>query len=383
VIVGIDASNVRTGGSVTHLTNLLASATPEEFDVRRVIVWGNQQTLDRLPDLDWLEKAHEPRLDRAILYRLWWQWFRLPALARSRCDVLFSPGGNAPPGIAPLVTMSRNMLPFERRELARYGISWMGLRLLLLRWGQTRTFQRAQGVIFLTRYAHDAVREIARVGGEVTIVPHGVEERFRKTPREQRGLAECSPERPLRLLYVSIVDVYKHQWNVAEAVAALRESGLPVAIDFVGPAYPPAHRLLNAALERLDPEANFLRYRGPVPFEELPALSEQADVFVFASSCENMPNILLEAMSMGLPIACSRRGPMGEILGDAGVYFDPEDVGSIAESLRKFVEDPALRMRCAENAHARAQSYSWKRCADETFAFLRRVVRSTSRDLTL
>jgi glycosyltransferase involved in cell wall biosynthesis len=382
VIVGIDASNVRAGGGVTHLTNVLANLTPEDFGIRRVIVWGNRPLLDRLPDVDWLEKIHDSWLDRAIPYRLWWQWFRLPALARRRCDVLFSPGGNAPPGTAPLVTMSRNMLPFERRELARYGIRWMGLRLLLLRWGQTRTFERAQGVIFLTRYAHDAVRKIARVRGEVAIVPHGVEERFRKTPREQRKLAECSPERPLRLLYVSIVDFYKHQWMVAEAVAALRESGLPVAIDFVGPAYPPAQRRLNDVLMRLDPAADFLRYRGPVPFDEVHALSEQADIFVFASSCENMPNILLEAMAAGFPIACSRRGPMEEILADAGVYFDPEDVTSIAETLREFVEDAALRMRCAENAHARAQAYSWKRCADETFAFLRRVVGSTSGDLS-
>jgi glycosyltransferase involved in cell wall biosynthesis len=255
----------------------------------------------------------------------------------------------------------------------------VSLRLLLLRWGQTRTFQRAQGVIFLTRYAHDTVREIARVRGEVAIVPHGVEERFRRAPRPQRNLAECSSERPLRLLYVSIVDLYKHQWKVAEAVAALRESGLPVAIDFVGPAYPPAQRRLHQVLVRLDPAADFLRYRGPVPFEELHALSEQADVFVFASSCENMPNILLEAMAAGFPIACSRRGPMDEILGDAGVYFDPEDTASIASSLRKLIEDAELRMRCAERAHARAQAYSWKRCANETFAFLRQVVASTSR----
>ncbi len=162
---------------------------------------------------------------------------------------------------------------------------------------------------------------------------------------------------------------------------ALRESGLPVAIDFVGPAYPPAHRRLNDALVRLDSAAEFLRYRGPVPFEQLHALSEEAEVFVFASSCENMPNTLLEAMAAGFPIACSRCGPMDEILGDAGVYFDPEDAASIAASLRKLVEDAELRMRCAENAHARAQAYSWKRCADETFAFIRRLVTSTSEDL--
>jgi glycosyltransferase involved in cell wall biosynthesis len=379
VIVGVDASNIRGGGGITHLTNLLASVRPEAHGIEGVIVWGNRDILDRLPERNWLEKIHEPRLDRALPHRLCWQWFRLPALARARCDVLLSPGGNAPPGLAPIVAMSRNMLPFEWRELRRYGLSWMSVRLILLRFGQTRTFERAQGVIFLSRYAQDAVQRVARIRGAVAVVPHGVEERFRKAPRPQRLLRELSREHPLRLLYVSIIDVYKHQCQVAEAVARLREGGLPLLIEFVGPAYPPALQRFRRVLARLDPSERFLRYRGPAPFEKLQTLSDEAELFVFASSCENMPNILLEAMAAGFPIACARRGPMPEMLGDAGVYFDPEDVNSIAAALRALVEDAALRRRCAEAAFARARDYSWERCARETFAFLQQVARSYSR----
>ena len=52
-----------------------------------------------------------------------------------------------------------------------------------------------------------------------------------------------------------------------------------------------------------------------------------ADLGLFASSCENMPNILLETMGAGLPIACSNRQPMPEILKNGGEYFDPEKSG--------------------------------------------------------
>ena len=378
MILGIDASNVRTGGAATHLINVLATVKPEHYGVTKIVVWGNQMTLAQLSDRPWLEKIHCASLDRALPFRLLWQWFRLPALARAHCDVLFSPGGNSPPGFAPLVTMSRSMLPFDWRERSRYGVCLEALRILLLRWGQTRTFERAQGVIFLTRYAHDAVRKVARVRGDVAIIPHGVEERFRAAPRPQRALAECSRERPLRLLYVSIIDLYKHPWVVAEAVAALREAGIPLAIDFVGPAYPPALRRLKAIIAQLDPGGEFLRYRGFIPFEEMHALRDAADIFVFASSCENMPNILLEAMASGFPIACARRGPMEEILAEAGVYFDPEEAASITKTLRTFIEDAELRARCAEAAYRRAQEYTWDRCARETFAFLERVARSSS-----
>ena len=373
MIVGVDASNIRAGGGITHLTNLIAVAEPGEFGIERVILWANRNTLARLPDAPWLEKVHEPLLDRALPFRLYWQWFQLPRLADGRCQILFSPGGNAPPSSSPLVTMSRNMLPFEYGELFRYGVSWMTVRLLLLRIGQSGTFRRAQGVIFLTGYAHGAVRKIATVPERVAIIPHGVEERFRCAPREQRPLEEYSTERPFRLLYVSIVDVYKHQWHVAEAVRRLRDAGLPVVIDFVGPGYRSALARLKRTLRRLDPGGEVLRHRGAVPFEELHRLREQADLFVFASSCENMPNILLEAMAAGYPIACARRGPMPEMLGDGGLYFDPMLPAEIAEAIETLVRDPGLRARCARTAFDRASAYSWDRCARETLSFIREV----------
>ncbi len=375
MVVGIDASNLGAGGSMTHLTNLLAVARPEEHGIARFVVWGGTAPLARLPERPWLRKVAVPALDRGLAQRLLWQRYRLPALARAGCDVLFAPGGNAAAGFRPLVTMSRNMLPFEWAELRRYGISKMGLRLLLLRVGQSRTFARADGLIFLTEYARAAVGRIAQIPQRVTVIPHGVEERFRIAPREQRPLAACSERHPLRVLYVSIIDFYKHQWHVAHAVRQLRDAGLPIAIDFVGPAYAPALARFQATLRELDPEGRFLHYRGAVPFAQLHELHRDAELFVFASSCENMPNVLLEAMAAGLPIACSKRGPMPEVLGDAGVGFDPEAPDDIASALRALAEDASLRRRCAEAASERARKFSWERCARETFTFVAGVPR--------
>jgi glycosyltransferase involved in cell wall biosynthesis len=369
--VGIDASNLRTGGGVTHLLSMLEATDPGTDGVAGVTVWGGSDTLRRLPARPWLTLVHDPALDRPLPYRLVWQRTTLARLAAGACDLLFAPGGSYGGGFRPFATMSRNLLPFQEEERRRYGASWMFVKLGLLRRGQCATFRRADGVIFLNEYARDCV--LATTGplaGATAVVPHGVDEIFRMPPRPVRPLGSCTPGDPLRLLYVSNVEVYKHQWHVVDAVARLRARGLPLILDLVGASRADAGRRLAAAIAEHDRRGEFVRVHGAVSHDELPAYYRRADLFVFASSCENMPNILLEAMAAGLPIACADRGPMPAMLGDAGVYFDPTTPPSIAEAVAELAAATDRRARLADEAFRRAGEYHWRRCATDTWRFL-------------
>jgi len=378
--IGIDASNLRAGGGVTHLVQVLRAARPEELGIEKLVVWTGENTFARLPNIPWIERVHVPLLDRALPFRLYWQTVQLPKLARRSCDVLFVPGGLYQGNFRPVVTMCRNMLPFAEDERRRYGLSGMRLKLRWLKKSQTKSFRNADGVIFLNKHVQSVVTEqTGTLRGKQTIIPHGVDERFRLTPRLQKPIRDFSSASPFRILYVSIVDVYKHQWHVADAVARLRKERLPIELELIGGAYPPALKRLRAVIERIDPGEQFIHYRGFVPYADLPRHYHRTDAFVFASSCENMPNILLEAMAAGLPIACANRGPMPEILGNAGTYFDPEDPESIAVALRKLILDSALRQVFAENAYQSALSFSWQRCARETLAFIADVAESVQK----
>lgn len=372
IVVGIDATNLRAGGGRTHLIEMLRAVNPESSGVGKVIVWGSRATLALLDNRPWLHKISPAALDGNLLTRTLWQRFRLSPEARAAdCDVLFVPGGSYAGDFSPVISMSRNMLPFEWRELLRYGCSVMTLKLLLVRLSQQRTFRSVDGLIFLTRYASHVVGKVVQLLPPAIDIPHGVSERFFQPPRDPVLIGNCTSEHPFRILYVSIVDVYKHQWHVVAAIAQLRKrTGWPLTLELVGPAYPPAARRLQAAIDKYDPDHSWVRYNGPASFDDLHTIYKKAHVGLFASSCENMPNILLETMASGLPVASSNRGPMPEILHDSGVYFDPECPEEIASTLHKLIVDPSLRLRLANSSFAAAHQYTWARCADETFRFI-------------
>jgi len=380
MIIGIDASNIRRGGGVTHLVELLQFADPSVQGFSKLVLWSGQTTLNQVPDRPWLIKEYLPVLEKSILWRGLWQKYQLSNQARlHHCDVLFVPGGSYAGDFHPTVAMSQNLLPFEWKELARYGWSLMTFKLLLLRLTQSRTFSSADGVIFLTDYAKSTVEKVTGVLPNTAVIPHGINQRFLMSPRLQKPIESYTADHPFRLLYVSIIDQYKHQWHLVDAVARLRQwTGWHLVLDLVGPAYPPALRRLQTCIERHDSQENWVHYRGAIPFNQLHSIYQEANLGIFASSCENMPNILLETMATGLPVACSNRGPMPEMLDDDGVYFDPENPQDIARTLKRLIASPELRTRLTSASFTAAQQYTWKRCADQTFGFLASVDRQYS-----
>jgi glycosyltransferase involved in cell wall biosynthesis len=372
MILGIDAHCIRgVGGSITHLRELLRVADPLTSGFTKVVLWSGQTTLDQIDDRRWLVKVHDSMLDKGLSRRTYWSSSKVSSLARNEgCDVLWLPGCSFAGSFRPYVAMSRNMLPFEWREMMRYRFSPRLLKFFLLRFSQSRTYGRSDGMIFLTEYARDRVGAIIGRPKEASrVIPHGIETQF--APASEPAPQTRKP--PWRLLYVSAVDLYKHQWRVVEAVSMLQRTGLDVELVLIGPSWPEGRRKLHNSMTRFAVVPGSVTYLGAVKHAELHKHYQHADVFVYASSCENLPNILLEAMASARPIACSSRGPMPEVLRDAGVYFDPERAESIAAAIRELIDSPRLRREKSELALLYSREYSWDRCAQESFNYLAQI----------
>lgn len=378
LVVGVDASRNRSGGAVAHLRGILDDLDPALHGVREVHVWSYRRLLDQLPGRPWLIKHNPAALEKSLFWQVWWQYRALPREVRaSGCDILLNTDAGTVCSFRPSVVMSRDLLSYEAREMQRYGLSAGRLRCILLKFIQTRSLRRSDGAIFLTNYAATTIQAVTGRLPTVRVIPHGVGSNFRQATASGRWPDDTG--RPIECLYVSNAEPYKHQWHVIRAVGTLRARGHNVTLALVGGGTGRSQQLIDDEIARTDPDRQFVTTAGFVRHENIPQLMAQADLFVFASSCENMPNTLIEAMASGLPIACSDRGPMPEILEEAGSYFDPENAEAIANAIERIIVDPGYRLRIAKRAKELAEQFSWRRCARETFDFIGACVPTTHR----
>lgn len=372
MIIGINACRARSGGARSHLIGIISQYSPSDTLFSLVHVWSYPELLDQIPNAPWLIKHSPKQLSKGLLLQLIWEFIRLPfELQSNGCDVVLNVDAGTVCPFLPSVTISRDMLAFEPGEDRRFGWSKERFRQIILKRIQCRSLRGSTGAVFLTKYASSIIEKSCGILRVKSVIPHGVGACFKRA--QPRICYDLSSKPSIEILYVSPIWLFKHQWNVVKAIEIIRKSGLDVRLTLIGGSSKDGLLKLNNQLKMSDPNGNFVSYIGHIPHSKLPDYFNLADIFVFASSCENMPNSLIEAMSFGLPIACSDRGPMPEVLGDAGVYFNPENPENIAAAIKILIENDDLRNRCASHAHDKSSQYSWKRCAEETFRFAKRI----------
>jgi glycosyltransferase involved in cell wall biosynthesis len=109
-------------------------------------------------------------------------------------------------------------------------------------------------------------------------------------------------------------------------------------------------------------------FTGPVSEPELAALYAGALAYAFVSLSEGFGLPGLEAMAAGVPVVAARAASLPEVYGDAALYCDPHDVGSIASALSEVAENEGLRAGLAALGRRKAAEFSWTRTAEQTLA---------------
>lgn len=377
LIVGIDASRNRSGGAVAHLRGLLSGSDPRSHGIQTVHLWAYESLLTQVADQPWLVKHSVPALTGSIWRQLWWQYATLPKLIKAlRCNILFNTDAGSVCPTPQCATLSQDMLSFEPGEMQRYKISKARVRLEILKVVQIRSLRRSQLAIFLSEHARKTIIDSTGHLAKTAVIPHGIDERFRSIAQLRRQWPTTGP---IRCLNVSNVAPYKHQWHVAEAIAILRKRGYNLELTLVGGGRGPALTRLIKTLDRLDPQRSFVEFVDFVPNERISTYLAQSDLFIFSSSCENLPVTMLEAMASGIPICSSNRGPMPEVLGKNGLYFDPEQPDAIANTIQSVIDSSESRAHITTDSIIKSQSFTWERCANDTWSALANACRKEPR----
>lgn len=384
--IAINGLSARFGGGLAYLRNLLEHlsridreniylvfSSPEERDSFAVDAPNFSVIVPEFPG-------------KAIVRRAIWEQTVLPVfIRRHRIDLLFSPGGIAPvvlPGGCKLVNMIQNMAPFSNELLRSYPIGKRKLRFFILRKLYPFFAARSDANIFISRDGLETLRSFMRLESRKSkVIYHGRNKLFKPVPadiaadfvRAQYGIDGDF------ILYVSNIARYKKQLEVVKAYHILRsritETGKSIGLVLAGIMVEPSYyREILSLADRLGIKDESA-YLGQVPQDHLPYLYSAASVFVFASICENCPNILIEAMSCGAPIASSNLGPMPEICGNAALYFDPTDPADIAGKMRQVLTDEQIRQNLIRNALENAKRFSWEETARRTLKMFRKLAR--------
>lgn len=122
---------------------------------------------------------------------------------------------------------------------------------------------------------------------------------------------------------------------------------------------------------RLEGRVSLLGY---VSDEELDQLYREAACLVYISLYEGFGLPPLEVMVHGMPVVASNRSSIPEVVGDAGILVDPENLDEIADAVLRLLHDQAFRHQLSEKAWQRAREFSWRNTAEKTVSIFERAL---------
>jgi glycosyltransferase involved in cell wall biosynthesis len=298
-------------------------------------------------------------LPRVLLYEAWHR-LRRPSVesATGPVDVVHATTLAIPPRSAPLVVTIHDLAFLHQpSHFTRRGHRFF-----------RRGLEIARGDADLILCPSETTAEDCRRHGFdrtlVRVVPMGIDrpEATEDEIEEVRGRHRL--RRPY-LLWVGTIEPRKNLTRLIEAFATL-DHDLDLAL--AGPAgwNEDLERLLAGMRDRV-------RILGFVPERQLGALYGGAALFCFPSLLEGFGFPVLEAMVQGTPVVTSSGTSTEEIAGGAAVLVDPRDTDSIADGIRRVLDDESLARKLSEAGPARAARFTWERTAEELVNAYREV----------
>jgi glycosyltransferase involved in cell wall biosynthesis len=362
----------RSGGAGTYARELI----PELLAAGARITAFVSRELDPDDRAAWAGEVEWVELPMTVTYGPPWnslrsmrsQWLMAPRIAaRRRLDVIHGLANVSPllaPRVATVVTLLdliwlRHPDTMTRREtIAMKGSAIPAARM-------------ADRVIAISEAARvDMQHTLGLDPVRIDVTPLGVRVDGRAAPLDEAELRRRLDlgERQV-VLCVSQKRTHK---NLAALVRAM--SGLDAVLVLPGSPTPYEAELRDLA-QRLGVGGR-VRFPQWLEESELEGLYRLATCFALPSFEEGFGLPALEAMGRGLPVCCSDASSLPEVVGDAGLLFDPHDVESVRAAIAHLLTDRDLAARLGARGAERAATFTWRRTAEATLDVYRRAIHS-------
>jgi glycosyltransferase involved in cell wall biosynthesis len=239
-----------------------------------------------------------------------------------------------------------------------------------------RVLGGAARIFAVSRFTKSEIEKLFHVRADkIEVVPNAIDKRFlhgHATEADRQLLIERYQITYPFLLYAGSIRPHKNLVRIIEAFSALKaelekEDKLPdlklIIIGDEASKHPDLRRtVIRGGVQ------NDVRFLGFVPIDVLRIFYDLAKLFVFPSLYEGFGLPPLEAMAHGTPVLTSNTTSIPEVVGNAAVLVNPENVFEIRRAMLRVLTDQALRDKMKQRGYEQANRFSWDTSARQILA---------------
>jgi glycosyltransferase involved in cell wall biosynthesis len=370
--IAIDAHSVgaELGGNESYAINLIEALAEIDQTNLYTLYVTKRAAIERF-DRRWPNFKVKQTLPHTPLVRIPLTLSR--ELRRNPVDVLHVQYTAPPFAPCPVVTTIHD-LAFEHLPETFNRRSWMQLRLTV-----RQTARRAAHIITVSDYSREDISRTYGIAPQrITVTPEAAPAGFSPVTNETelRRIRENYGIQEDYILSLCSIQPRKNLVRLIEAYSCLRgvrpEVKLPQLV-LAGKRGWLDSETFRAA-ERTDLGKEIL-FTGYVPERDLAGLYSGALCFVYPSYFEGFGLPLVEAMQCGVPVIAGNRTSLPEVVGEAGLLFDPFDTQALVRALTQVIDDSEYRAVLRSKGLERAKNFDWKTTAQLTLGVYERAVK--------
>ena len=216
---------------------------------------------------------------------------------------------------------------------------------------------RAAHIFTVSEYSKNEISSKFKVNvQDITVIHNGVDRnRFYPGSEGAQAVRDRTLEPGGYILTVGRLEPRKNHVNLIKAFAGLADASIPLVI--IGQRHFGYQHIDDLIRETGLSDRIFVL--DDVKDKDLPSFYRHARLFVYPTWAEGFGMPVLEAMASGIPVIASNTTALPEVVGDAGVLTDPEDVQGLRNAMDHLLSSPDVTRRYIENALVRAQCFDW------------------------